>query len=75
VTSIRVTERTPTSPADRCSAAANPGTVTDGARMGEIGEPQREIEAPAPVRTPVHTPTRAPEPAPERRPEQEPVPA
>ena len=39
--------------------------------MGEIGEPQREIEAPAPVRTPV----RSPEPAPEREPQQEPVPA
>jgi len=29
-------------------------------RMGEIGEPQREIETPAPVRTS----TRAPEPVP-----------
>lgn len=37
--------------------------------MGEIGEPQREIEAPAPVRTPVRKPEPKTEPEPERVPQ------
>lgn len=47
--------------------------------MGEIGEPQREIEAPAPVRrpmpstNPVREPSRNPEREPQLEPEREPA--
>jgi len=70
--------------ADSTAPLPNPGRgrqfFSDGAdavRMGEIGEPQREIEAPAPVRTPERTPAHTPTPAkqPAHAPQPEPVPA
>jgi hypothetical protein len=48
-------------------------TRADATNMGEIGEPQREVEAPVPVRRPTKEPLKQPTPEPEKKPDKEPV--